>query len=110
MERVSVEPRMLRWARERAGRSVDSLRKRFPRVELWARREARPTLKQLESFAKATHTPIGYLFLPEPPEERVPIPDLRTVRNERVGPWAALRVPGTSLGACEEGQASHGGR
>jgi Zn-dependent peptidase ImmA (M78 family) len=84
MERVDVEPRVLRWARERAGRSVDSLRNRFPRLELWERREARPTLRQLESFAKATHTPIGYLFLPEPPEERVPIPDLRTVRNERI--------------------------
>jgi len=85
MERVNVQPRMLRWARQRAGRSLDSLRGRFPRIELWERREAMPTLRQLEQFAKATHTPIGYLFLQEPPEERVPVPDFRTVRNVHVG-------------------------
>jgi len=85
MERVNVKPRMLRWARQRAGRSIDSLRHRFPRIELWEHSEASPTLKQLEQFAKATHTPIGYLFLQEPPDERVPIPDFRTVRNVHVG-------------------------
>jgi Zn-dependent peptidase ImmA (M78 family) len=61
------------------------LARRFPQLALWERRESSPTLKQLESFAKATHTPVGYLFLQEPPVERVPIPDFRTVGNERMG-------------------------
>lgn len=82
--RVNVRPELLRWARERAGMSVFALRKRFPKVVLWERGETRPTLKQLEAFAKATHTPVGYLFLTEPPVERVPIPDFRTVANERI--------------------------
>jgi Zn-dependent peptidase ImmA (M78 family)/transcriptional regulator with XRE-family HTH domain len=84
MDRVPVKPEMLRWARERAGRSAASLRDRLPHVEAWERGEASPTLKQLESFAKATHTPIGYLFLQEPPVERVPIPDFRTLGNEHL--------------------------
>ncbi|MBM4025480.1 MAG: hypothetical protein FJ280_08740 [Planctomycetes bacterium] len=55
MSRVMVKPQMLRWARERADRSVEGLRRRFPRYELWERGEAAPTLKQLEAFAKATY-------------------------------------------------------
>ena len=78
MSRVTVKPEILRWARERADRSVESLRSRFPRYERWERGEAAPTLKQLEAFAKATYVPVGYLFLSQPPEERIPIPDLRT--------------------------------
>ena len=35
----------------------------------WIAQEDKPALKQLEAFAKATHTPFGYLFLPEPPVE-----------------------------------------
>ncbi len=82
MNRVPVKPELLRWARERAGRDVAGLLKPFPRLEAWERGEAQPTLKQLERFAKVTHTPVGYLFLPEPPVERVPIPDFRTVAEE----------------------------
>ncbi len=85
MNRVEVQPKVLRWARERAGFSVGGLSKRFPQLEAWERGELRPTLKQLESFAKATYTPVGFLFLENPPVERIPIPDLRTVGNAHVG-------------------------
>lgn len=85
MNRVDVKPELLRWARARAGFSVDALAHRFPRLEAWERGEVHPTLKQLEGFAKATFTPIGFLFLEEPPVERVPIPDFRTVANVHVG-------------------------
>ena len=81
MSRAPVHPKMLRWARERAGYSAEALTRRFPKLESWEFGEARPTLKQLEAFAKATRTPLGFLFLAEPPVERVPIPDFRTVAN-----------------------------
>ena len=84
MDRVEVEPELLRWARERAGLGIDSLGGRFPRLNAWERGEIRPTLKQLDRFAKATFTPIGYFFLREPPVERIPIPDFRTVADARL--------------------------
>ncbi len=84
MLRVELKPELLRWARERAGFDLGALADRFPRLAAWERGEARPTLKQVEHFAKATHTPVGYLFLQAPPVERVPIPDLRTVGKERL--------------------------
>ena len=84
MNRVAVEPALLRWAGERSRRSIKDLQKRFPKLDAWERREAQPTLKQLEAFAKATYTPIGYLFLHEPPEEQLPVSDFRTMEGAEV--------------------------
>ena len=84
MPRVAVEPELVRWARERADLTVADLSKRFPKLEAWELGEERPTFKQLEAFAKATHAPFGYFFLPEPPEERVPIPDFRTMADREL--------------------------
>lgn len=84
MPRVEVKPELLRWARERARFDLDALTPRFPGLPAWESGEAHPTLKQLESFAKATHAPIGYFFLPEPPVETIPIPDFRTMGSGRV--------------------------
>jgi len=81
MNRVAIEPRMLVWARERADRSVESLRKGFPKLAEWESGAAQPTLRQLEGFAQAVHVPVGYLFLKQPPEEAVPIPDFRTLAD-----------------------------
>ena len=84
MNRVPVQPNLVRWARERAGYSVDALAGRFPKIDAWERGELQPTLKQLEAFAKATHTPIGFLFLEKVPDLAVPVPDFRTVANIHV--------------------------
>lgn len=86
MTRISVRPELLRWAWERARFDPLEMEDRFPQYAAWERGEKQPTLKQLEKFAKATHTPIGYLFLNEPPEERVPIPDFRTMADTEAGP------------------------
>ncbi len=83
-QRVEVKPELLRWARERAGRKVEDFGASFNKLTAWERGEAQPTFKQLEDFARLTHVPFGYFFLPEPPEERIPIPDLRTLRSEKI--------------------------
>ena len=84
MNRVGVGPELLRWACERSGQDREYLLKRFPKLDAWERGEALPTFKQLEKFAKATYTPIGYLFLQEPPIERLPVTDFRTVGDVEV--------------------------
>src|SRR5713101_5584929 len=77
VNRVAIQPNLLRWACERAGVDRADLEHKFPKLAAWESGTAQPTLKQLEAFAKATYTPVGYLFLPEPPVERIPIPDFR---------------------------------
>lgn len=102
--RVSVQPELLRWARERAGiAAAAALRDKFPKLEAWEAGEAQPTLKQLERFARTVHVPVGYLFLPTPPDERLPIPDFRTVGS------TGIRRPSPNLldmlYVCQERQA-----
>ncbi len=82
--RVDVDPAMLTWARKRSGRSTEVFASRFPKLSEWEAGESLPTMRQLEGYAQATYTPIGYLFLPEPPEEYLPIPDFRTFADNPV--------------------------
>ncbi len=81
MTRVAVSEAVLSWAVERSGVPVATIRRRFPRLEEWRAGSARPTLRQLEDLARATSTPLGFLFLERPPDERLPIPHFRTVRD-----------------------------
>ena len=81
MIRVPVYPELLRWARKRAGIAQEDLAAKFKKLPEWESGEIQPTLKQLEAFARAVHVPFGYLFLSEPPEERLPIADFRTVAD-----------------------------
>ena len=82
--RVDVEPDILAWAIDRAGWDEETANKREPRLAGWINREKRPTVKQLEKFAHATHTPFGLFFLKKPPVEKIPIPDMRTIDNKRI--------------------------
>ena len=82
--RVNVSPGVLRWARERAGVAGETLLHRFPKYRMWESGDAQPTYRQLQEFAKVTHTPFGMLLLPDPPEEEFPIPDFRTVGSVAV--------------------------
>ncbi|HXF07906.1 MAG TPA: XRE family transcriptional regulator [Candidatus Acidoferrales bacterium] len=79
---IALRPDVLRWARERAGLEPDVLAGKLgvkpERVREWER-SGRISLAQADKLAHHTHTPLGFLYLPEPVDDRLPIPDLRTV-------------------------------
>src|SRR5689334_3886110 len=89
--RVDVNPKLLEWARARSRLSRAEVVQRFPKFVEWETRHSSPTLRQLESYAQATHTALGLLLLAEPPDERVPIPDFRTMYD------AAIERPSADL-------------
>ena len=83
---VSVQPSVLKWARERAALSLTELStqlgtttKPAPLAE-WEQSGCMP-LKTLEKFAERTHVPFGYLFLDAPPVETLPTIDFRSAVN-----------------------------
>jgi Zn-dependent peptidase ImmA (M78 family) len=78
--KTELQPKVLRWARSRCGLNVESLAKKVhvspDKVEEWER-TGNLSFSEAERLAHATHTPIGFLFLPEPPVEALPVPDFR---------------------------------
>ena len=85
--KISLQPTILNWARERAGLSVEALAKKLQikpeRVAEWEE-TGQLSFKQAEKLAKVTHIPFGYLYLPAPPQETLPIPDFRTLGGEAI--------------------------
>ena len=84
---VTLEPQLLRWARNRAGLDKSALAKKLgvkpERVAEWESNGELP-YKKAELLAQKTYTPFGHLFLTTPPEDKLPIPDFRTLRDAPV--------------------------
>jgi len=91
MSTVAASIPVLRWAAERAHLHEQDLVAHYPKWHRWLSGEAQPTLRQLEDFARRSHTAIGYFFLPQPPELTLPVPDFRTLRDQ------ALTEPSSNL-------------
>lgn len=93
MSEALITPNVLTWARQRAEISLeqlaDNLKVQVEKVQKWEKGEKKPTFLQAQKIAKIFQIPFGYLFLQNPPEEKLPIPDLRTFKNEPVGELSA---------------------
>lgn len=101
--RVDVKPELPRWARKRSGIETDALVERFPKCREWESGDRRPTLKQLERLARVIYAPIGSFFLSKPSEERLPIPDLRTVGDKLFPRQPSVDLQGT-IYLCQQRQ------
>lgn len=79
--KIGLQPSVLQWARERARVSRDELARkmqvRVDRVVEWEETGS-ISVAQADKLAERTHTPLGFLYLSKPPEDKLPIPDLRT--------------------------------
>ncbi|MCE9679202.1 XRE family transcriptional regulator [Shewanella sp. AS1] len=88
MAQANINTKMLKWARERVGFAVPEFAKKCgikpERLEEWEAGQAPLTFNQAMTFADKAHIPFGYLFLPTPPADELPIPDLRTLGGEGV--------------------------
>jgi Zn-dependent peptidase ImmA (M78 family)/transcriptional regulator with XRE-family HTH domain len=83
MPNALINGDVLRWARERAALPIEEVAGRMNqapnRLLAWEAGEDRPTFRQAQKLASIVHIPFGFLFLPHPPQDMLPLPDLRTV-------------------------------
>lgn len=79
-----VNPNILRWARERAGYTIDEIAEAFKKdpaeIASWEVGESVPTYNQLERLAYTFYKrPIALFFFPAPPDEPSPDEAFRTL-------------------------------
>ena len=78
-----VTPRLLQWARERRRlpleKAAEKLSVNPDKLQKWESGVDSPTFKQAKNLAEKLYVPFGYLYLPTPPEDILPLPDFRTV-------------------------------
>lgn len=86
MANALINPEMLIWARHRSRLSTTVLAKKLnvteEKLDEWESGDRKITFIQAQKFATATSIPFGFLFLPNPPTEDLPLPDLRTVKGQ----------------------------
>jgi Zn-dependent peptidase ImmA (M78 family) len=86
MTDAMINERVLAWAVDRAEIPLNVVAKKVnvkpERLANWLEGEERPTFRQAQNLSSILHIPFGYLFLKEPPEEKLAIPDLRTVGGD----------------------------
>ncbi len=77
----NINKELIEWAIIRNGNSLEEFYAQNPNVESWIKGEKLPTVKQLENFTHKVHVPFGYMFLPQPPNEIIPLPFFRTGKS-----------------------------
>lgn len=84
---LNLQPTVLRWARERASLGEAVLAKKLQtteeKVTAWEQ-DGKITFAKMQDLAHVTHTPEGFFFLQKPPEDKLPIPDFRTLKDAPV--------------------------
>ena len=82
MVRVSINPTVLKWARERAGYGLDAAVAGYgpEKIAAWESGEQKPTLAALKKLAEKYHRSPFFFVLPAPPNEPK-TPDFRAPKK-----------------------------
>jgi Zn-dependent peptidase ImmA (M78 family)/transcriptional regulator with XRE-family HTH domain len=67
LEPLPITPAIVRWARERAGFSIEEMKKTFKSIEKWEDGSAFPSFAQFEGMADKFKIPVAVFFFPAPP-------------------------------------------
>lgn len=67
-EPIPITPDVVKWARIRAGFSLDDAQEIFRHIEAWETGNASPSYPQLEKMADKFQIPVAVFFFPEPPD------------------------------------------
>lgn len=67
-EGLPITPAVVKWARERAGFSIEDASRVFKKIDAWEAGEALPSYAQVEQMAEKFKTPVAVFFFPKPPE------------------------------------------
>ena len=78
-DRMAINRDLIRWARERAGYSLEAAEAHFRDIRAWESRQKAPTYVQLEQVADRFGVPVSVLFFPEPPGVPEPSRSFRTL-------------------------------
>ena len=66
-EEIPVNPKLITWARDRAGLTVAEAAQKFAHIAAWEAGTSSPTYPQLERLADEFKLPVAAFFFPEPP-------------------------------------------
>jgi Zn-dependent peptidase ImmA (M78 family) len=66
-EEIPVNPKLITWARDRAGLTVAEAALKFAHIAAWEAGTSFPTYPQLERLADEFKLPVAAFFFPEPP-------------------------------------------
>lgn len=87
-QKTIIKPKVLRWARERTGLSVQEFAQKLSvpseKVTEWESGETAITMKDAQNVAKLSLLPFGYLFSSEIPKRDLHLPDFRTINNDPI--------------------------
>ena len=90
---VQVEPTVMKWARESAGRAIEDVATRLgvdeALIDSWESGKKNPTITQVRTLAKYYQRPNDVFLLSKPPAEPQLPPDFRNLSNGKKLPFDA---------------------